>query len=79
MIVKEEPAEQTRETQHQQGQRIAVFPHMGIERAVGAVPVGPCAAAVDAIGIVMPLAPGIAVADAAIHEQAVLAVGHGHG
>jgi hypothetical protein len=39
---------------------------------VGAQAVGLGAAAVDAIGVVMPLAADIAVAFAAVHEQAIL-------
>lgn len=79
MIIEEEPAEQSGENQHQRGQRIAVFPHVGVKRAIGTAPVGFAASTIDAIGVVMPFAANIAVADAAVHEQTVLALGRGHG
>ncbi len=72
MVIKKEPAECPRKDQHQRRQRIVIFSHMAVQRNVGAQPIRLTPAAVDAIGVVVPLAADVPVAFAAVHKEAIL-------
>lgn len=67
MVVEKQPTKQAREQIGGKRQRIVIGSHMDQEFTVGSCPIMPRSAAIYAIGIVMALATGVAIALRSIH------------
>lgn len=78
MIIEEEPAVDAREIEHYERQRITIFTHMAKQSHVGSAAIALGSAAINAIGIIVRAASGIAIMLRSIHEDAILTVAIGH-